>query len=388
MTSIGKQGALLFWLMAAGIALAASAQVQQVLAQQVLAQQVLAQQVPAQQIPGGFDQSPRGQPQPKPTPKAQPGVPPAKAPAATAREDGGGPARGGDQALRQRVEQLEEQLSDMQVMVGTLESMGRVGGASGGDGPRMGALPPAGGGGSGGGGVDPARLDSLEVQMRAISDQLEQLTAQMRQLSGRRGDLPPVVAPEPPARHAAQPEPPRASGFGSVTVTPGGGNDPIGRLINSGPPGGSATTAAASVPAAAGPVPLPAAAAGASTSRDLYETAYGYLLQQDYGAAESAFEEFLRRHPNDRLAADAQFWLGETLYVQRRYKPAGHAFLRVIERHKTSAKVPNSILKLALSLDQLGQKDCGLFDELETRHTNAPADIKSQARALKQRVGC
>ena len=65
------------------------------------------------------------------------------------------------------------------------------------------------------------------------------------------------------------------------------------------------------------------------------------------------------RSSENRLAADAQYRLGETLYVQRRYKPAGQAFLAVIERHKQSAKVPNSLLKLAQSLDQLGQLPVG-----------------------------
>ena len=343
----------------------------------------------AQQLPGGFEQSPRGQPQPKTSPKAQQNPPPAKAPAATARDDGAGGSRGSEQALRQRVEQLEEQLSEMQVMIGTYESLGRTGGGSSGDATRMSGP----GSPSGGGGVDQARLDSLEVQMRAISDQIEQLVSQVRQLTGRRGELPAVATPEPPARLAATPDPARKAGFGSVTVTPGGDSDPIGRLITGGPSGGPSTpppaaSAATSLPVSAGPTPLPPAAASAASSRDLYETAYGYLLQQDYGAAESAFEEFLRRHPNDRLTADAQYWLGETLYVQRRFKPAGQAFLRVIERHKTSAKVPNSILKLAQTLDQLGQKDCALFEELETRHPNAAADVRQQARSLKQRVGC
>ena len=50
--------------------------------------------------------------------------------------------------------------------------------------------------------------------------------------------------------------------------------------------------------------------------------------------------------------------------------------------------MPNSLLKLAQSLDQLGQKDCGIFGELETKHPNAPVDVKSKARALKAKMGC
>jgi len=320
-----------------------------------------------QQAPVGGE-APRAQP--KSAPKTGAAQPSAQARPAAAKEDSTA-ARGGDAQLRQRIEQLEEQLADMQVAIGTLESLAR--GASGGqtNAPR-------------GGGVDQARLDSLETQIQALTAQLEQLAAQVRQ-AGRRGELPPPDAPparaetRDPRRIAATPDPGEASasGFGSLTVRPGDAGaerDPIGRVLSDA--------------SAAGGQPLPAAAAGASNPKQLYETAYGYLLQQDYGAAEAAFEEFLRRYPNDRQTADAQYWLGETLYVQRRYKPAGQAFLRVIERHQTSSKVPNSLLKLAMTLEQLGQKDCSLFTELEAKHPNAPADVKARARSMKQRVGC
>jgi tol-pal system protein YbgF len=274
-------------------------------------------------------------------------------------------AQGGESQLRGRVEHLEEQLADMQVTVGTLESLGRGGGTAS---PRGGAM-------GGGGGVDQARIDSLETQIRALAAQLEQLSGQVRQMSGqRRGDVAPAAAPAYTAPTFGQADP-AGGGFGSTTITQGG-SDPIGRMIGSDAP----------QPVAAAPGLPPSVNDG--NPRELYETAYGYLLQQDYGAAEAAFEEFLRRFPQDRLAGDAQYWLGETLYVQRRYKPAGQAFLAVIEKHKTSAKVPNSLLKLAQSLDQLGQKDCGIYAELESRHPNAPSDVRVKARALKQRQGC
>lgn len=315
----------------------------------------------------------------QPPPRQQPRPPPAKA---TPSKDAQRPAAGAsDSALKGRVEHLEEQLADMQVVIGTLESLGRGGNA----GPAASAGRP-----STGGGLDQARLDSLETQIRALASQIEQLSAQMRQVSGnRRGDAggngsvasaPPAAvgaypqasgSPQPSARADRDSAP---SGFGSTTVT-ASDRDPISRMIEQGQ--AQPASAAPGLPGAEGANP-----------RELYETAYGYLLQQDYGAAEVAFDEFLRRYPSDRLAADAQYWLGETLYVQRRYKPAGQAFLVVIERHKSSAKVPNSLLKLAQSLDQLGQKDCGIFGELESRHPNAPADVRVKARALKTKQGC
>lgn len=310
-----------------------------------------------QPVPWGTEQPPR-----QPLPSAQPPAkaskaPPTKAAPAVAAKDDQAAPRSTEGQLRQRVEQLEEQLADMQVTIGTLESLGKGGGG--------GAAPRAGGGT---GGVDQARIDSLETQIRALTAQVEQLSNQLRQ-SGRRGDAGPIESP------AVLPAP--AAGFGQTTVTPGraADRDPIGRIL--------------SEPASASPdQALPQAAAAAGNPKELYETAYGYLLQQDYGAAEVAFEEFLRRYPNDRQAPDAQYWYGETLYVQRRYKPAGQAFLRVIEKHQASAKVPNSLLKLAMSLEQLGQKDCSLFAELETKHPNAAADVRTRARAMKQRQGC
>jgi len=302
-----------------------------------------------QQPPIGAPAAPRVQP------KAAPKAPSAGAPAT-------------DGQLRQRVEQLEEQLVDMQVLVGTLESLARGGGA------------PARAGGSSGA-SDAARIDALETQIRAMTMQIEELSRQVRQRQGRSDESAPPIregALPPPASQGFAAAPPAAApgGFGSLTVTPqGGGGDRIGQMISATP----------------GPVEggrLPPAVSDAGSAKELYETAYGYLLQQDYAAAEAAFDEFLSRYPNDHLTADAQYWLGETLFVQRRYKPAGQAFLRVMQNHRQSSKAPNSLLMLAMTLEQLGQKDCALFTELETRHPTAPQDIKTRARVVKQRVGC
>ena len=359
------------------------------------------------------------QQQPQPLPSAQ-GRPPARGPATTttptarpAETKGDtSQARGGDAQLRQRIEQLEEQLVDMQVVIGTLESLARAPAQTGS------AAPAPRGGLAASDGADQARIDSLETQIRALTSQLEQLSDQVRQLGGRRTDAGGVggtgggfgsrdsagSAPRSDAgtsggQFASREAPsggarPDAGGFrqsgpggggaagsfGSVTVTPGPDRDPIGRMITADPERSDQASAQQSFQ-------QPSMSSGGS-AKELYETAYGYLLQQDYGAAEVSFEEFLQRYPTDRLAADAQYWLGETLYVQRRYKPAAQAFLKVMQSHQGSAKVPNSLLKLAMTLEQLGQKDCALFTELDTRHPNAAADVKSRARLVRQRVGC
>ncbi|WP_229309376.1 tol-pal system protein YbgF [Hyphomicrobium album] len=309
-----------------------------------------------------------------------------------------------DSALKQRVEQLEEQLVDMQVVVGTLESLARGGGA----------LAASGAGGAGfSGGADSVRLDGLETQLRALSAQIQQLTDQVRTLGGqpRRSDAgsaptnfaaTPAPGPGPVSgagadAGAAPAAPPAADAgrFGSTTVTAGNGGDSIGGLIESEQPAAEGGAAAspppemAALPPAFGAATAPNAA-DAGNAKQLYETAYGYLMQRDYTAAQSAFEDFLTRYPQDSLAGNAQYWLGEAHFVRGEYKAAASSFLKGYQNYAGNARAADSLLKLAMSLDRLGQKDaaCSSFGELSTRFPNAPENVKNRAKSERQRIGC
>ena len=270
----------------------------------------------------------------------------------------------GDGGLKARVESLEEQLVDMQVVVGTLESLAKSGGASSSPVYRATAS----------GGADAARVDNLEGQIKALNMQVQQLSDQVRGLGGtpRRSELPPG-----------------GSTFGSTTVTPGG--DAIGGLIGGDappPPSNDAGNFGATPPAVAA-ANLPPASDG-SDPKQLYETAYGYLLQRDYGAAEVAFDDFLKKFPSDSLSGNAQYWLGESHFVRGQYKAAAGAFLKGYQTYAQSAKAPDSLLKLAMSLDRLGQKDaaCSSYSELNSKFPNAPQSVKARATSERQRVGC
>jgi tol-pal system protein YbgF len=320
-----------------------------------------------------------------------------------------------DSALQRRVDQLEEQLVDMQVVIGTLESLARSGGGGG--------APSADGGG---GGADSVRLDGLETQLRALAAQVQQLTEQVRAMGGqpRRSELPPALdspTAKPPAKAAdlAPPLPsapapePDTSRFGSTTVTAATGGDTIGGLIESDqlPP---ATGSTSSAPSASPAAPAPSGGAAASSgpemaalppafgaatapgasdaggAKQLYETAYGYLMQRDYTAAQSAFEDFLSRYPQDSLAGNATYWLGEAHFVRGEYKAAASSFLKGYQNYTGNPRAADSLLKLAMSLDRLGQKDaaCSSFGELSSRFPNAPENVKNRAKSERQRIGC
>lgn len=274
-------------------------------------------------------------------------------------------AGGGDGGLRARVDSLEEQLVDMQVVVGTLESLAKSGGAT------QTAFRGS------GGGADAGRVDALENQVRSLSTQVQQLSDQVRSMGGvpRRSE---TTGAAIPSQADATPS------FGSTTVTPGG--DAIGGLI-SGSESSSQNFGGQPPPVATAAL-APAGEGG--DPKQLYETAYGYLLQRDYGAAEVAFDDFLKRFPSDSLSGNAQYWLGESHFVRGQYKAAASSFLKGYQTYAQSAKAPDSLLKLAMSLDRLGQKDaaCSSYSELNTKFPNAPQSVKARAQSERQRVGC
>jgi tol-pal system protein YbgF len=263
------------------------------------------------------------------------------------------PSAGNEASLQRRVEQLEEQIVDLQVVIGTLESLAR-GGAAPAAGPR--------GPSSASSAMDAGRMDAIETQIGALAQQLDRLQEQVRTLGGGRSGA--VEGPAPK--------------FGSVTVEPEGPRDEIDRVLT--PPGGSRLSAA----------PPSERGDDGSEPQQLYEQAYGFLLQKDYRAAEQGFEDFMRRHANHQLAGNAQYWLGETFYVRSNFRAAAGAFLKGYQTYGRSPKAPETLLKLAMSLQRLGQKDaaCSSFNELTQKYPNPPAHVRSMAQAERQRSGC
>ncbi len=299
-------------------------------------------------------------------------------------QKGAASAGGGDAAgLRERVEQLEGQLVDLQVVIGTLESLARTGGAA--------SAPVRSEAAGGVAASDSARLDSMETQIRALTAQVEQLAAEMRAQGGvqRRSD--------------AQGLDTETSRFGSTTVTSDNA-DPIGAIAGSGAPSAEYNAAPPqsafpSAPSTYGAETLPPAGNGqfaavepgaGGSPKQVYETAYGHLLQQDYGAAQAGFRDFLRTYPQDPLAPNALYWLGEAHYVQRNYADAAEAFDLVVSTYGTSSKAPDAQLKRGMALAQLGKRQdaCSVLRGVSSKFPSAPVQLKAKADSERQRIGC
>lgn len=121
-----------------------------------------------------------------------------------------------------------------------------------------------------------------------------------------------------------------------------------------------------------------------------YNEAYSRAVNGDYAGAEVGFRTFLETYPGDRLSANAQYWLGESLLAQQNYREAADAFLKTYTEHPGNSKGPDSLLKLGVSLRGLGEADaaCATFSELLSKFPNAAPAVLSQARDERRRAQC
>ena len=123
-------------------------------------------------------------------------------------------------------------------------------------------------------------------------------------------------------------------------------------------------------------------------ARDQYEQALGLLRRADYKGAEAALRDFVRRYPADPLAANAYYWLGENYYAQGRFQDASAQFAEGYRKFPNHPKAQDSLFKLALSAARQGKTGdaCASFAEFRKRYPNA--GLRREAEAEQRRLNC
>jgi tol-pal system protein YbgF len=257
--------------------------------------------------------------------------------------------------------------------------------------PAGGMLPGAAIGGDG------TRIGDLENSLRELRGQVETLTYQVRQLTEQldlarkeanyrlgalEGGAP--AGALPPAAAATAPRPtPSSVGGPTVSIPSKQPAEPTyGAPINLSPGVGSNTQA--QKPGNLGSVPadaIPEAAAGGLSPRQQYDAAMDLLSRAQYAEAQNAFRGFVAAHPADELAGPAQYWVGDIAFTQKDYGGAAKAFAELLKRYAKTARAPDAMLKLGLSLLELGQKKegCTTLAAVKSKYPNANKAILDRA---------
>ena len=121
-----------------------------------------------------------------------------------------------------------------------------------------------------------------------------------------------------------------------------------------------------------------------------YEFATSFLKIGDYNTAERAFREFVKTNPKHQLAGNAQYWYAETFRIRQLYTDAASAYLEGYQNYPKSDKAPINLLKLGVSLVQIGEKDqgCLMISSLKKQYPNAKDSVIQKAKYEEKKFEC
>jgi tol-pal system protein YbgF len=130
--------------------------------------------------------------------------------------------------------------------------------------------------------------------------------------------------------------------------------------------------------------------APSATPKDEFALAQGYVQRKDYALAEDSFRAFLKKYPGDRLASDAHYWLGESMFQRQRYRDAAESFLTVSTKFDQSGKAPEALLRLGQSLAALGEREaaCATLGEVLRKYPRAAPGVKQGVAQEQKRARC
>ncbi len=126
------------------------------------------------------------------------------------------------------------------------------------------------------------------------------------------------------------------------------------------------------------------------TPEKQYEFATSFLKIGDYNTAERAFREFVISNAEHELAGSAQYWYAETFRIRQLYTDAASAYLEGYQKYPKSNKAPINLLKLGVSLVQIGEKDqgCLMITGVKDQYPKANQSILQKAKYEEKKFEC
>jgi len=121
-----------------------------------------------------------------------------------------------------------------------------------------------------------------------------------------------------------------------------------------------------------------------------YEFATSFLKVGDYTTAERAFREFVITNSEHKLAGNAQYWYAETFRIRQLYTDAASAYLEGYQKYPKGEKAPINLLKLGVSMVQIGEKKqgCKMIDAVEKQYPKANQSVLQKAKYESKKFEC
>jgi len=125
-------------------------------------------------------------------------------------------------------------------------------------------------------------------------------------------------------------------------------------------------------------------------AEDQYEFAVSFMKIGDYETAEFALKEFIDKNKDHDLAGSAQYWYGETFRIRQLYSDAATAYLDGYQNYPKSMKAPDNLLKLGITMVQLGEKDqgCKMISGIKKEYPKANKSVLQKAQYEQKKFKC
>ena len=121
-----------------------------------------------------------------------------------------------------------------------------------------------------------------------------------------------------------------------------------------------------------------------------YEFAVSFMKIGDYETAEFTLKEFIDKNKDHDLAGSAQYWYGETFRIRQLYSDAATAYLDGYQNYPKSMKAPDNLLKLGITMVQLGEKEqgCKMISGIKKEYPKATKSVLQKAQYEQKKFKC
>lgn len=122
------------------------------------------------------------------------------------------------------------------------------------------------------------------------------------------------------------------------------------------------------------------------TADSLYMKGLETFKAGNMSGARDIFTKFLEQFPKHDLAANAYYWIGETLYSEKNYEPAIVSFQEVIKNYPHQPKAPAAMLKQAMAFKAINDAKSAKYVLKKLAEAYPKSDEAKKAKELLKEI--